>query len=105
MLWLADPVKNSTDALMQYRYHDDAPVVGAPFMATLADGSVRTGNLDGAGYLHLDDIPAGSMQVEFGPDTRRYMRKGTINNQQFTGSSLSESDIDALIEKHNGGVQ
>ncbi|MFU9139124.1 hypothetical protein, partial [Erwinia tasmaniensis] len=73
--------------------------------ATLADGSVRTGNLDGAGYLHLDDIPAGSMQVEFGPDTRRYMRKGTINNQQFTGSSLSESDIDALIEKHNGGVQ
>jgi hypothetical protein len=43
MPWLADPVKNKTDALLQYLYHDDAPVVGAPFTATLADGSVRKG--------------------------------------------------------------
>lgn len=105
MPWLADPVKNSTDALMQYRYHDDAPVVGAPFTATLADGSVRTGALDGAGYLHLEDIPAGGMQVQFGPDTRSYRRKGATDNQQFTGSSLSESDIDALIARHSGGVE
>lgn len=105
MPWLADPVKNSTDALMQYHYHDDAPVVGAPFTATLADGSVRTGALDGAGYLHLEDIPAGGMQVQFGPDTRSYRRKGATDNQQFTGASLSESDIDALIAKHSGGVE
>lgn len=90
---------------MQYLYHDDAPVVGAPFTATLGDGSVRTGNLDGSGYLYLDDIPAGKMQVQFGPDTRGYLRKDKIDNQQFMGSSLNESDIDALISKHSGGVE
>jgi len=105
MPWLADPVKDRTKALMQYLYHDDAPVVGAPFTATLADGTVRTGNLDGAGYLHLEDIPEGPVQVEFGPDARGYERKNNKNNQQYAGSSLGESDIDALIAKHSGGVE
>jgi type VI secretion system secreted protein VgrG len=105
MPWLADPVKSTTDALAQYLYHDDAPVVGAPFTANLADGSVRTGNLDGAGYLHLEDVPPGSMQVEFGPDSRSYLRKNKADNQQFMGSSLSDADIDALIVKHFGGVE
>ncbi|WP_145560348.1 type VI secretion system Vgr family protein [Yersinia mollaretii] len=105
MPWLAEPVKNNTSALMQYLYHDDAPVVGAPFTATLGDGSVRTGNLDGSGYLYLDDIPAGKVQVQFGPDTRGYLRKNKADNQQFMGSSLNESDIDALISKHSGGVE
>ena len=103
--WLADPVKNRADALVQFLYHDNAPVVGAPFTATLADGSVRTGNLDGAGYLHLDDIPAGAIQVEFGADARSYSRKSKTHNQLFTGASLSESDIDALIAKHSGGAE
>ncbi|MCE0828757.1 type VI secretion system tip protein VgrG [Buttiauxella sp. A2-C2_NF] len=105
MPWLSGPVKDSADALMQYLYHDDAPVVGAPFTATLADGSVRTGNLDGAGYLHMEDIPAGGMQVEFGPDTRSYLRKDKMDNQQFIGSSFTESDLDSLIAKHSGGVE
>ncbi len=103
--WLADPVKDSTEALMQYLYHDDAPVVGAPFTATLADGSVRTGTLDGAGYLHLEDVPAGEIQVELGPDSRSYLRKDNKDNQQFIGTSLNEADIDALIAKHSGGVE
>ncbi|MCM7452065.1 DUF2345 domain-containing protein, partial [Enterobacter cloacae] len=105
MPWLAAPVKYSAAALMQYLYHDDAPVVGAPFTATLADGVVRKGNLDGAGYLHLEDVPPGSVQVEFGPDTRNYLRKNKTENQQFTGTSLSEADIDSLIAKHSGGVE
>jgi len=90
---------------MQYLYHDDAPVVGAPFTATLADGSVRTGNLDGAGYLHLDDIPDGPMTVEMGPDVRGYLRKYSKENQRFIGSTMCESDIDVLITKHSGGVE
>jgi len=102
--WLADPIKNRTDALVQYLYHDDAPVVGAPFTATLADGSVRTGNLDGAGYLHLDDVPAGCIEVEFGPDVRGYQRKDRAGNQQYIGSP-GESYIEALIAKHSGGVE
>ncbi|TKI02613.1 type VI secretion system Vgr family protein [Martelella alba] len=105
MPWLANPVKDSTTALMQYLYHDDAPVVGAPFTATLADGSVRTGNLDGAGYLHLDDVPAGDFQVQFGPDVRSYLRKDNTDNSKFISSSVNESDIDALIAKYSGGVE
>ena len=103
--WLPDPLKDPNDALMQYLYHDDTPVVGAQFTAKLADGSVRTGSLDGAGYLHLDDVPDGSMIVEMGPDVRGYLRKNNGDNQQFIGSSVSESDIDALIMKHSGGVE
>ena len=105
MPWLADPVKSTASVLMQYLYHDDVPVVGAPFKVTLADGSVREGNLDGAGYLHLEDIPPGSVQVEFGPDIRNYLRKNKIDNQSFVGTSLSEADIDSLIAKHSGGVE
>ncbi|MFP2385297.1 type VI secretion system Vgr family protein [Enterobacter ludwigii] len=105
MPWLADPVKSTASVLMQYLYHDDVPVVGAPFKVTLADGSVREGNLDGAGYLHLEDVPPGSVQVEFGPDIRNYLRKNKIDNQSFVGISLSEADIDSLIAKHSGGVE
>ncbi|EHN8831566.1 type VI secretion system tip protein VgrG [Enterobacter hormaechei] len=105
MPWLADPVKSSASALMQYLYHDDIPVVGASFKATLADGTVREGNLDGAGYLHLEDVPPGSVQVEFGPDARNYLRKNKTANQLFIGTSLSEADIDSLIAKHSGGVE
>ncbi|WP_226876145.1 type VI secretion system baseplate subunit TssK [Enterobacter ludwigii] len=105
MPWLADPVKSTASVLMQYLYHDDVPVVGASFKVTLADGSVREGNLDGAGYLHLEDVPPGSVQVEFGPDIRNYLRKNKIDNQSFVGTSLSEADIDSLIAKHSGGVE
>lgn len=103
MPWLADPVKKQTDALVQYRYRDGAPVAGAPFTASLADGTVRTGNLDGAGYLHLDDIPAGPVAVEFDPDARDYLQKGNPIHQRFIDSSVGESDMDVLIAKHNGG--
>ncbi|MCW4781367.1 hypothetical protein [Enterobacter chuandaensis] len=39
----------------------------------LFDGQTRY--LDGTGYLHLEDVPPGSVQVEFGSDTRNYLRK------------------------------
>ncbi|HFO2881206.1 TPA: type VI secretion system Vgr family protein [Escherichia coli] len=105
MPWLADPVKPSASALMQYLYHDDVPVVGAPFKATLADGTVREGNLDGAGYLHLEDVPPGRVLVELGPDTRDYLRKNKTDNRLFVGTSLSEADIDSLIAKYSEGVE
>jgi type VI secretion system secreted protein VgrG len=88
---------------MQYQYHDGAPVVGAPFTASLADGTVRTGNLDGTGYLHLEDISAGPVEVRFDPDARNYQQKGNPINQRFSDSLLREADMAALIAKHNGG--
>ncbi|MEA9390187.1 type VI secretion system tip protein VgrG [Acerihabitans sp. TG2] len=104
MPWLADPVHKATDAIMQYLYHDNTPVVGAAFTATLADGSVRTGNLDGEGYLYLEHVPAGNIQVQLGADARRYQRKDMSDNQKFTGASADETAIDALIAQHSGGV-
>jgi type VI secretion system secreted protein VgrG len=100
--WLADPLKDRNDALMQYLYHDDAPVVGAPFTATLADGSVRTGNLDGAGYLHLDDVPDGPMTVEMGPDSRSFARKASVENTRYQAQAMSDAQADDLIARHTG---
>lgn len=100
--WLADPLKDRNDALMQYLYHDDAPVVGAPFTATLADGSVRTGNLDGAGYLHLDDVPDGPMTVDIGPDSRSFARKATEENTRYQAKAMSDAQADDLIARHTG---
>ncbi|MET4053875.1 uncharacterized protein (DUF2345 family) [Pantoea agglomerans] len=100
--WLADPLKDRNEALMQYLYHDDMPVVGAPFTATLADGSVRSGNLDGAGYLHLDDVPDGPMTVEMGPDSRNFVRKATEENSRYQAQVMSDTQADDLITRHTG---
>ena len=95
------PTSSST-AAMQYLYHDDEPVQGAKYVATLADGSTREGKLDSMGRMHLEDTPVGTVQVALGPDTRAYHRKDSTQNPDFKGERLSEADIDALIQKHGG---
>ncbi|MEM6052414.1 type VI secretion system tip protein VgrG [Erwinia sp. P7711] len=104
MPWLADPLKDRSSAVLQYLYHDDAPVVGAPFTATLADGTVRTGNLDGAGYLHLDDIPAGPLEVVMGPDSRNFSRKSTDPNEQYQPQALNDEQANELISRYTGSA-
>jgi type VI secretion system secreted protein VgrG len=87
---------------MQYLYHDNEPVQGAKYVATLSDGSKREGTLDGQGRMNLQDIPSGVVQVELGPDARSYSRKDQTQNPDFKGSQLSDSDIQALIAKNGG---
>ncbi|KVP76534.1 type VI secretion protein [Burkholderia ubonensis] len=89
-------------AAMQYRYHDDEPVQGAKYIATLPDGSTREGVLDSQGRMHLEDVPAGAIKVELGPDARAYARKDTTSNPDYKGERLSEADIDSIINKHGG---
>ncbi|WP_143176373.1 DUF2345 domain-containing protein, partial [Burkholderia ubonensis] len=89
-------------AAMQYRYHDDEPVQGAKYVATLPDGSTREGVLDSQGRMHLEDVPAGAIKVELGPDARPYARKDTTSNPDYKGERLSEADIDSIINKHGG---
>jgi type VI secretion system secreted protein VgrG len=89
-------------AAMQYLYHDDEPVQGATYVATLSDGSKREGTLDAQGRLNLQDVPSGVVQVELGPDARAYSRKDQTQNPDYKGSQLSDSDINALIAKHGG---
>ncbi|KWF20496.1 type VI secretion system Vgr family protein [Burkholderia pseudomultivorans] len=89
-------------AVMQYLYHDNEPVQGARYVATLSDNSVREGALDSQGRMHLQDVPAGVVKVDLGPDVRDYARKNSTKNPDFKNESLSDSDIDALIKKHEG---
>ncbi|MFM0299281.1 type VI secretion system Vgr family protein [Paraburkholderia sediminicola] len=89
-------------AAMQYLYHDDEPVQGAKYIATLSDGSTRQGTLDAQGRMNLKDVPAGPVKVELGPDARSYARKDQTNNPDFKGEQLSDADIDSLIQKHGG---
>ncbi|AXE91451.1 type VI secretion system Vgr family protein [Paraburkholderia sp. DD10] len=87
---------------MQYLYHDDEPVQGAKYIATLADGSTRQGALDAQGRMRLEDVPVGPVKVELGPDARSYARKDRTSNPDFKGEQLSDADIDSLIQKHWG---
>ncbi|WP_063547471.1 type VI secretion system Vgr family protein [Burkholderia territorii] len=89
-------------AALKYLYHDDEPVHGAKYVATLPDGSTREGVLDSQGRMHLENVPAGAIKVELGPDARDYARKNQTKNPDFKSGSLSDSDIDALIQKHQG---
>ncbi|MBN6735938.1 type VI secretion system tip protein VgrG [Burkholderia multivorans] len=89
-------------AAMQYLYHDDEPVQGAKYVATLPDGSTREGVLDSHGRMRLDDVPAGAIKVELGPDARAYARKDTTANPDYKGERLSDADIDSIINKHGG---
>jgi type VI secretion system secreted protein VgrG len=90
------------DTAMQYLYHDDEPVQGAKYIATLADGSTRQGTLDAQGQMNLADVPVGPVKVELGPDARSYARKDKTSNPDFKGEQLSDADIDSLIQKHGG---
>ncbi len=87
-------------AAMRYLYHDNEPVHGAKYFATLADGSTRKGALDAQGRMNLQDIPAGTVDVKLGPDSRKWTRKNLTKNPDYKGPSLADGDIDALIAKH-----
>ncbi|NHV30847.1 type VI secretion system Vgr family protein [Burkholderia sp. D-99] len=89
-------------AALQYQYHDNEPVQGAKYVATLSDGATREGVLDSQGRMHLENVPAGAIKVELGPDARPYARKDKTANPDYKGESLTEADIDAIINKHGG---
>ncbi|NMG77716.1 type VI secretion system tip protein VgrG, partial [Aromatoleum diolicum] len=56
----------------RYAYHDGEPVKGAEFAARLADGSTRHGRLDERGYLHLENVKPGGVEISVGSDIRPY---------------------------------
>jgi len=89
-------------AALQYQYHDNEPVQGAKYVATLPDGTTREGMLDSQGRMRLENVPAGAIKVELGPDVREYARKDTTANPDYKGESLSDADIDSIINKHGG---
>jgi type VI secretion system secreted protein VgrG len=84
--------------VLERRYHDDEPLAGAPYEITFADGSSRTGKLDGSGRAILEGVPAGAAEVRFGAMPGTYERKD-LRPTPGHKPNPSKSDIDALIEK------
>uniref|UniRef100_UPI0021C19AED hypothetical protein n=1 Tax=Burkholderia multivorans TaxID=87883 RepID=UPI0021C19AED len=68
----------------------------------LPDGSTREGVLDSHGRMRLEDVPAGAIKAELGPDARAYARKDTTANPDYKGERLSDADIDSIINRHGG---
>jgi len=64
------PVK-PIDLQLHYLHSDDDPVQGAPFEVEFADGSKRTGVLDGSGKALLMNVPPGAAKVHYGEDARK----------------------------------
>ena len=91
------------EVVIQHEYHDGETLAGAPYRAVLADGSVRTGTLDGAGQAILSNVPAGtSVSIVFGQKPGAYKPKDqtpTPDHKPTPGSS----DVDALINKYSEG--
>lgn len=63
-----------TSMPLRYVYHDGEPVKGAAYTVRLPDGSTRSGRLDAEGFMQLDGLPAGTLEVTLGPDPRAYER-------------------------------
>jgi type VI secretion system secreted protein VgrG len=80
-------------------YHDNEPLVGAPFQANFPNGEVRNGKLDGAGRATLTDVPPGTAEVRIGAMPGQYERKDMKPMPNYKPQP-KESDIDALIDKY-----
>lgn len=87
--------------VLERLYHDDEPLAGAQFEAVFADGSVRSGTLDGAGRAKLEGVPSGTATVYFGPMPGGYSRKD-LTPMPNHNPSPNIGDIDRLIEKYAG---
>ena len=51
-------------------------VPNEPYEVTLADGSIRTGSLDGEGRARLNGIPPGQCQIKFPQKDKNELRRG-----------------------------
>ena len=49
-------------------YADGTPIPNLKYKATLADGTVKTGLLDGQGFARLQGVNSDIAQIEYGPD-------------------------------------
>lgn len=83
-------------------YHDDGPVAGADYTLTFADGSTRSGKLDGSGKATVTGVPMGIAEVTYGPAAAAYK---PVPQEQMPGydPAPSASTLDALVEKYAPG--
>ena len=74
----------------RYAYHDGEPVKGAEYSAYLSDGSTRHGRLDEQGYMHLENVNPGGVEIRVGSDIRPYTN--------FKLPARPDEDLDTWIK-------
>jgi hypothetical protein len=76
-------------------YHDDRPVVGAPFTVELADGNKIEGKLDEAGKASVK-LSAPAKRIQFGPDERDWTR---VDQEENPDRKDDLGDVDAFVNE------
>ncbi len=74
---------------LNLRDDNDEPVANANYRVFLSSGEVREGQLDGNGYVKLENVPAGPWNVEF-PDYGGL--EETTQSDDSSGGSGTQSD-------------
>jgi type VI secretion system VgrG family protein len=88
-----------TTLKLDHRYHDDKGLPLADYEATLADGSVRKGKLDGQGKATIENVPTGGAEVRFGPAGVAYHPDHPTDNPAYKARTTSK-DFDATVAKY-----
>jgi type VI secretion system secreted protein VgrG len=90
---------NPNRLVIERRYHDDEPLVGAQYEVHFPDGSKRSGTLDGAGRARLENVPPGAAELLFGPMPGKYERVDQTPTPDHNPAP-NKAHIDRLMDKY-----
>jgi hypothetical protein len=85
--------------VLQHLYHDDGPIQGAEYVLTFPGGQVIKGKLDASGMAVVNDVPADTADVIYGPDSRDFKPVDQTKNPSFK-QTLSPVQSDAIAQKY-----
>ncbi len=102
--WLPAGEVETTTLELEHRYHDGQALAGADYEATLADGSKRSGKLDGSGKATIANVPIGVARVVFGPAAAGYK---SVKQDQTPDHDPAPADgkLNQLIDKYAGQLR
>ena len=97
---------------LSLQHPDLTPAPGADYKVLFADGTLRTGKLDGQGKARLEGVPLGPARVYFGEDARtpalppikavRVDMTGLEQELRQAAHNPEEIDIAALLQHFSG---
>jgi type VI secretion system secreted protein VgrG len=91
------PAPGATDLEFRRIYADGSPVAGCQYIATLDDGTTRSGTLNAEGYVRLTGLPTG-MGARI-----RYLDDPNPHKASITAEH--DSDMNDVMPQNNEGEQ
>ncbi len=82
---------------LEYTYQNGDPVVEAPYLIKLSDGTQKEGLLDADGKAFIDRLPTGQFTVQYGEDSRDYDPIDNTTANPLYGKITPEAAI-AMVE-------